>query len=282
MLEFNISKEINLWSKKQRENGLSIGFVPTMGALHEGHLSLIRIARAKNDIVVSSIFVNPTQFNNKRDLEKYPISIAADKEMLESEGCDAVFIPSRNEIYPSGEDYDLDVDLGYIGECMEASHRPGHFEGVMQVVKLLLEIVEPDILFLGRKDYQQYRVVKRMVETYNLPLEVEQCPIIREEDGLAMSSRNRRLTAEERAAGLLLSRALFQIKENWKNDSPDHLTKIYTHQLNSHKLIDVEYLEIADNETLRPVKEWSDSASVIVCIAAIVGEIRLIDNATIY
>ena len=253
-----------------------------MGALHEGHMSLIRIARKHCDIVVSSIFVNPTQFNEKADYERYPITLEEDRAMLLSEGCDAVFIPSVPEIYPGSRSYDLEVDLGYIGQCMEAEKRPGHFDGVMQVVKKLLDIVGPDILYLGRKDYQQYRVICKMVETYRLPVEVRECPIVREEDGLAMSSRNRRLSIDARQAAMELHSVLGTIVETWKEYQPDHLTQKYTLKLNEHPLIDVEYLEIVDNETLRTIQSWSGTKSAIVCIAAFVGGIRLIDNATIY
>ncbi|MCP4124547.1 MAG: pantoate--beta-alanine ligase [Bacteroidetes bacterium] len=282
MLEFDKLVNIHEWCSDRRKEGLSIGFVPTMGALHQGHMSLIKIARKNCDIVISSIFVNPTQFNVASDYEKYPITIEEDSLMLKEEGCDAVFIPPVLEIYPESDTYDLDVDLGYIGECMEASKRPGHFEGVMQVVKRLLEIVTPDVLYLGRKDYQQFRVVGKMVETYNLPVKVEQCPIVREDDGLAMSSRNRRLSPEARQAATSLSMSLAAIVDGWQQHDPHHLTQKYTQKLNEHHLIDVEYLDIVDNETLRPINDWNETENAIVCVAAYVGGIRLIDNATIY
>ena len=282
MIEFKIGKEIGKFCDENKSKGKSVGFVPTMGALHKGHMSLVEIAKSKNDIVVSSIFVNPTQFNDKKDFEKYPNSIAEDKAMLTEAGCNAVFIPSVEEIYPENTDYDLDVDLGYLAECLEAKHRPGHFEGVMQVVKRLLDVDRPTTLYLGRKDYQQYLVVKKMVETYKIPIDVIQCPIIREEDGLAMSSRNRRLTVEERSASLQLSYVLNQIKSKWKMKSPLELMIWYKELLNAHPLIDVEYLEIIDSNSLKPIDNWEVASNAMVCIAAKVGEIRLIDNATIY
>jgi pantoate--beta-alanine ligase len=282
MIEFKNSIEINEWCKGLSAKGNTVGFVPTMGALHEGHMSLIHQAKAKADYVVSSVFVNPTQFNDPKDFEKYPISLAEDKAMLTNAGCDAVFIPSVSEIYPESTTYDLNVDLGYLAECLEAKHRPGHFEGVMQVVKRLLQIVEPDILFLGRKDYQQFLVVKAMVKHYQLPVEVIQCPIVREEDGLAMSSRNRRLSAEEHSAALQLSYVLHQIQQQWKEKSPKQLQQNFNVFLNAHPLIKVEYLEIVNAETLQSIDSWTVATNAMVCVAAKVGEIRLIDNVTIY
>lgn len=282
MIEFKIGSDIGKYCDENKVKGLTVGFVPTMGALHEGHMSLIKIAKAKNDLVVSSIFVNPTQFNDKKDYDKYPISVEEDKAMLTKAGCDAVFIPSVQAIYPQSTDYDLKVDLGYLAECLEAKHRPGHFEGVMQVVKRLLDLVRPTTLYLGRKDYQQFLVVKKMVETYQLPINVEQCPIVREVDGLAMSSRNRRLTEQERSAGLQLSYVLRQIKAQWKEKSPEELMTWYKELLNAHPLIEVEYLEIIHSNSLKPIDSWENAEEAMACIAAKVGEIRLIDNTTIY
>jgi pantoate--beta-alanine ligase len=282
MIEFKNSIEINEWCKEIKAKGQTIGFVPTMGALHEGHISLIHQAKAQSDYVVSSIFVNPTQFNDPKDFEKYPISLAEDKAMLTNAGCDAVFIPSVKEIYPESTTYHLKVDLGYLAECLEAKHRPGHFEGVMQVVKKLLDIVEPQFLFLGRKDYQQYLVVKTMVNHYQLPVEVIQCQIVREVDGLAMSSRNRRLSAVEHSAALQLSYALNQIQQQWKLKTPAQLGHFYIDFLNAHPLIKVEYLEVVNAESLQSISEWTMAKSAMVCMAAKIGEVRLIDNATIY
>jgi pantoate--beta-alanine ligase len=282
MIEFQTSEDIGQWCARLRENGRKVGFVPTMGALHEGHMSLIRIARRECDIVVSSIFVNPTQFNDPADYEQYPVSAEQDKAMLNSEGCDAVFTPAVPEIYPDGREYDLKVDLGYLAECMEAAGRPGHFEGVMQVVKRLLDIVLPDVLYLGRKDYQQFRIVSRMVEACQLPVEVRQCPIIREADGLAMSSRNRRLSPEARTTARRLSGALFAIRDEWQLAPPTALAAKYREILDSDPKIAVEYLEIVDESSLQPLDSWEDAQSAIAFIAAVVGGIRLIDNVIIY
>ncbi len=282
MIEFKNSIEINEWCEGLKAKGRTVGFVPTMGALHEGHMSLMHQAKAKSDYVVSSIFVNPTQFNDPKDFEKYPISIVEDKAMLTNAGCDAVFIPAVTEIYPNSTNYDLKVELGYLAECLEAKHRPGHFEGVMQVVKKLLDIVAPDFLFLGRKDYQQFLVVKAMVNHYHIPVEVIQCPIVREADGLAMSSRNRRLSEEEHSAALQLSYVLQQFQQQWKAHTPSQLQVNYHDFLNAHPLINVEYLEVVNAETLQAIDSWTVTPYAMVCVAAKVGEIRLIDNATIY
>lgn len=282
MIEFNNSEHLNEWCRNKRKKGLSIGFVPTMGALHEGHLSLIRIAKANNDIVTSSIFVNPTQFNEKEDYDKYPISLEKDKDLLFHEGCDVVFTPSVQAIYPTSSEYNLDIDMGEMANVMEGKHRPGHFNGVMQVVKRLLEIVIPNVLYLGKKDYQQYSILKKMVRYYEMGIEVEQCPIVREHNGLAMSSRNRRLTDQESKAALLLSKSLFKIRDSWQQESAQDLIEENLAVLNSDQLIDVEYLEIIDSESLIKIDNWSETKSAIVCVAAKVGKIRLIDNVTIY
>ena len=282
MIEFNTSANVHEWCLEIRDDGRKVGFVPTMGALHEGHLSLIRIAREECDTVVASIFVNPTQFNESSDYEKYPVTIEEDKAMLLAEQCDAVFVPGVYEIYPDTKEFDTDVDLGYLATRMEAARRPGHFEGVMQVVKRLLEIVEPDALYLGRKDYQQFMVISKMVETIKIPVDVIECPIIREEDGLAMSSRNRRLSKAGRQAAVHLSQALRNIKEHWRQRTPFEYSTSYFALLNEHPLIDVEYLEIVESASLRSIDDWHEAESAIAFIAAFVDDIRLIDNLTIY
>lgn len=283
MIVFRKAANAGEWCADMREEGLSIGFVPTMGALHRGHISLVEEARRRCDVVVASIFVNPTQFNNAGDLENYPVTLESDQSMLRSAGCDAVFIPTVQEVYPDGQQAGrVEVDLGYIGACLEAEHRPGHFEGVMQVVKRLLDVVNPDKLLLGRKDYQQCLVIRRMVEAYKLPVEVVQCPTVREADGLAMSSRNIRLSPGARREAAEIYRALQAICRDWREHGPHHLTKIYTDKLNAFPQIDVEYLEITDSESLRPISAWSEAGSAVVFAAVWAGGVRLIDNATIY
>lgn len=259
-------------------NKKKVGFVPTMGALHEGHLSLIRTSKSKSDITVCSIFVNPTQFNDKKDFEEYPIQIDKDLEMLLEAKCDVVFIPNVEEIYPNGTLDKTSVDLGFIGKTLDGEHRPGHFDGVLQVVKRLLDIVQPDFLFLGQKDYQQCMVLNKLVEHYELPVIVDICATLREEDGLAMSSRNARLNSDERIAAVKLSKALFYIKDNIESESIQQLIDNQIQRLNEDELIKVEYLTIVNGKTLEPVDIYQENTPLTALIAAKVGQVRLIDN----
>ena len=259
-------------------NKKKVGFVPTMGALHEGHLSLIRTSKSKSDITVCSIFVNPTQFNDKKDFEIYPIQIDKDLEMLLEAKCDVVFIPNVEEIYPNGTLDKTSVDLGFIGKTLDGEHRPGHFDGVLQVVKRLLDIVQPDFLFLGQKDYQQCMVLNKLVEHYELPVIVDICATLREEDGLAMSSRNARLNSDERIAAVKLSKALFYIKDNIESESIQQLIDNQIKWLNEDELIKVEYLTIVNGKTLEPVDIYQENTPLTALIAAKVGQVRLIDN----
>ena len=259
-------------------NKKKVGFVPTMGALHEGHLSLIRTSKSKSDITVCSIFVNPTQFNDKKDFEKYPIQIDKDLEMLLEAKCDVVFIPNVEEIYPNGTLDKTSVDLGFIGKTLDGEHRPGHFDGVLQVVKRLLDIVQPDFLFLGQKDYQQCMVLNKLVEHYELPVIVDICATLREEDCLAMSSRNARLNSDERIAAVKLSKALFYIKDNIESESIQQLIDNQIQRLNEDELIKVEYLTIVNGKTLEPVDIYQENTPLTALIAAKVGQVRLIDN----
>ena len=259
-------------------NKKKVGFVPTMGALHEGHLSLIRTSKSKSDITVCSIFVNPTQFNDKKDFEKYPIQIDKDLEMLLEAKCDVVFIPNVEEIYPNGTLDKTSVDLGFICKTLDGEHRPGHFDGVLQVVKRLLDIVQPDFLFLGQKDYQQCMVLNKLVEHYELPVIVDICATLREEDGLAMSSRNARLNSDERIAAVKLSKALFDIKDNIESESIQQLIDNQIQRLNEDELIKVEYLTIVNGKTLEPVDIYQENTPLTALIAAKVGQVRLIDN----
>lgn len=258
-----------------------IGFVPTMGALHEGHLSLIRASKLKTDLTVSSLFVNPTQFNDKKDFDKYPIQIDKDLEMLLEAKCDVVFVPSVEEIYPNGTLEKTDVDLGFTGKTLDAEHRPGHFEGVLQVVKRLLDIVQPDYLFLGQKDYQQCMVLNKLIEHYKLAVKLEICETLREKDGLAMSSRNTRLNETERVSSVKLSKALFYIKENIQQKPIAQLIQEQKEILAKDDLIHVEYLIVVNGKTLEPVSEYNNEVPLTVLVAAKVGQVRLIDNVII-
>jgi len=259
----------------------TIGFVPTMGALHQGHLSLINASKKKTDVTVCSIFVNPTQFNDKKDFDKYPIQIDKDLEMLLEAKCDVVFVPNVEEIYPNGTLEKTDVDLGFIGKTLDAEHRPGHFEGVLQVVKRLLDIVQPDLLFLGQKDYQQCMVLNRLIEHYHLPVQLEICDTLRETDGLAMSSRNARLNATERATAVKLSQAIFYIRDNIQQKSIPTLIEEQKEILAKDDLINVEYLIVVNGKTLEPINEYQEKIPLTILIAAKVGQIRLIDNVII-
>lgn len=265
-------------------NGLDknlVGFVPTMGALHEGHISLIEASKSKTNCTVCSIFVNPTQFNDKADFEKYPIRIDHDLEMLLAAGCDAVFMPSVEEIYPHGTTQQTDVDLGFIGTTLEAQHRPGHFQGVLQVVKRLLDIVQPDVLLMGQKDYQQCMVIARLIEHYRLPVLLKIVETMREKDGLAMSSRNMRLSPEERISAVKLSAVLFTIKKNCKTTPLEQLLREQHAWLSQDELINIEYLAAVNGKTLEPVTTFSEDIPTTILIAAKVGNIRLIDNLTV-
>lgn len=259
-----------------RQKKIKIGFVPTMGALHLGHLSLIERAKAENDIVIASIFVNPIQFNNIEDLKKYPRTLEKDASLLQSIGCDAIFAPSEAEMYPEP---DTSVyDFGMLDKVMEGKFRPGHFNGVAVVVKRLFDIVKPDNAYFGEKDYQQLQIIKAMVVQKNLAVNIIPCPIVREADGLAMSSRNIRLSPEERAAAPFIHKTLSEAKEKAKELSPVELTTWVLNQIQTQEMMKTEYFEIVDTSTLLAISEWNDSEHAIGCIALFLGNVRLIDN----
>jgi pantoate--beta-alanine ligase len=259
-----------------KESGKSIGFVPTMGALHEGHLSLIRNCRKQNDVVVASIFVNPTQFNDKNDLERYPRMPEKDLEMLGSAGCDMVFMPGEPEIYPEPDTRQF--DFGGLDRIMEGEHRPGHFNGVAQVVTRLFDIVKPNRAYFGLKDFQQLAIIKKITGDLQYAVEIVPCPIIRECDGLAMSSRNMLLSREERSRALILSQSLFLAKKMKDQQTPAEVKKFVIERINATPGVELEYFEIINGQDLRPADSWSSRDDVIGCVAARVGKIRLIDN----
>lgn len=273
---FHSKNSLSLTLNELRKGGKSIGFVPTMGALHEGHISLVKKAKAENDVVVISIFVNPTQFNNKSDLEKYPRIPEKDVPMLKSAGGDILFMPEVSEMYPEGAvSSERLLPLGSLGEVMEAKHRPGHFDGVITVVRKLFEIVGRSKAYFGQKDFQQLAVVRFLVKHENLPVEIISCPIIREEDGLAMSSRNMRLSPEQRKSARILSKALIAVEYEWNSKSIPELRELVTAVMKEEPTVKIEYFEIADRDTLLPATEKKNA---VACIAAYVGEVRLIDN----
>ncbi|RAK02523.1 pantoate--beta-alanine ligase [Larkinella arboricola] len=261
----------------QRKNGLSIGLVPTMGALHAGHLSLIDASKTQNDLTVCSIFVNPTQFNNPDDLARYPHTLEADCALLEAAGCDLVFAPSVDEIYPTSPV--LTFHFGELETVMEGAFRPGHFNGVGLVVSKLFNIVQPDRAYFGQKDLQQVAVVKRLVRDLGFPLELIRMPIVREEDGLAMSSRNRNLTPDERQQALELYRALSKAQEVLQTGGTIEAAKIAINEhFRAHPAFRLEYFEIANADTLQPVDQLQAPGTTALCIAAHLGKTRLIDN----
>lgn len=259
-----------------RQAGKTVGFVPTMGALHEGHLSLVRCCRQQNAITVASIFVNPTQFNDKSDLERYPRMPEKDLKLLKAAGCDLVFLPDEQEIYPEADTRVFDFEG--LDEVMEGRHRPGHFNGVAQVVTRLFDFVKPHRAYFGLKDYQQVAIIRQVVKSMQLPVEIVACPIVRECDGLAMSSRNMLLTKAERKTALVLSHTLFRAKAMKGSHTPAGVTGFVIQQINAAEGVDLEYFEIVDGMTLQPVASWDSEHGVIGCIAARVGKIRLIDN----
>ncbi len=268
--------------RKERKAGRTIGFVPTMGALHEGHLSIIRDSRSRDDITVCSIFVNPIQFNNKQDLEKYPRTLQQDLAMLEKEGCSYVFTPSVREMYPEGKVASPEVDFGYLDKILEGRFRPGHFKGVSIVVNKFLEIVGPDRAYFGKKDYQQLLIVKKMVRDLKIPVEIIPCPIMREKDGLAMSSRNMRLTIGERKQASLIYKVLTEVKEKASGSSVAELKLLAIKKLDDTPGFKTEYFEIADKDTLLPLDNLKKRETAIACTAVFVGDIRLIDNMELF
>jgi pantoate--beta-alanine ligase len=275
----NFTKKTPLQQHLQslKARGAVIGFVPTMGALHAGHLSLIKQAQQECDVVVCSIFVNPTQFNDPKDLEIYPRPIQDDIAKLEQIGCDILFNPDVNEMYADNEKWHLDI--GELEGLLEGKFRPGHYQGVTQVVFKLFDIVKPDVAFFGQKDYQQVLVITQMVKLLNMPVKLVMCPIEREADGLAMSSRNIHLTANDRKHALVLSKTLNNIKANFDSNSIDELTTHAEEAINNEPGVTLGYFEISDGDTLLPANQ--NTKKIVALVAAMVGKTRLIDNVII-
>ena len=272
---------LNKTLQKHRDRKESLGFVPTMGALHKGHMSLFEQASRENDVVIGSIFVNPIQFNNEEDLAKYPRTLSEDIRKLEQQGCDYVFTPSVEEIYP--EPVNEKFDFGKLENVMEGKFRPGHFNGVAVVVRRLLEIVQPHKAYFGKKDYQQLQIVRKLVDMTNLDIAIVPVPISREPDGLALSSRNLRLKPEEREVAPAIYRIMREAKSNLQQfDTPKQMKDWGLKQLNQYDVLEPEYFEIVDMDTLEPIKQWSDTSRCILCVAVYAGKIRLIDNITLF
>lgn len=281
MLIFNKQEELKNHLKSISSNETSTGFVPTMGALHQGHLSLIKKSLEENQITVVSIFVNPTQFNNAEDLEKYPRTLEKDTEKIKTVSNDVlIFAPSVEDIY-EGNTVSASFNFDGLENQMEGEHRPGHFDGVGTIVKRLFEIVNPDNAYFGEKDFQQLQIVKKMVEKHNLPVNVIGCPIFREENGLAMSSRNERLSAQERQDAALIYKTLKTAKEKFGTDSAKDIIKYVEAVFEKNSEFQLEYFQIADEDELLPVTTKKDYKKYRAFIAVFINSIRLIDNISL-
>ena len=263
--------------QEARKQGSSTGLVPTMGALHAGHLSLINQSKQQNSLTIASIFVNPAQFNDKKDFEKYPVTIEKDIELLVAAGCDALFWPTVEEIYPNGYTSPVHYELGYLETVLEGKYRPGHFQGVCRVMDRLLDIIQPDNLYMGQKDYQQCMVVSRLLNIMQSPAVLHTCATLREPDGLAMSSRNTRLNERERKNAVAIFAALQFIKENIQ---PGNVSAVIeqSRRMLEEKEFRIDYVAIADAETLEPVMNWDGRQKLSALVAAFQHEVRLIDN----
>ena len=256
--------------------GLSIGLVPTMGALHDGHIRLVERCVQENSVCVVSVFVNPTQFNDPNDLISYPRTPEQDAEMLRKAGCKYVFMPSADEMYPETDTRKF--DFGTLETVMEGRFRPGHFNGVAQIVSKLFDAVMPDRAYFGEKDFQQLAIIRKMARDLNDPIEIVPCPIVREKDGLAMSSRNRRLSSEEREKAPQIAELLVKSITFVAAKSISETVSFVTQGLASDPVFRLEYFEIVDGDTLQPVENWEDSNYIVGCVAVFCGPVRLIDN----
>jgi len=268
---------IQSYLKKERRKKKTIGFTPTMGALHEGHMSLIQKSESENDISVSSVFVNPTQFNDKKDLDKYPRDLKKDGKMLKANGCDYLFAPSVSQVYPKAGLPKIDLDLSHLTNTMEGPNRPGHFEGVVEVVHRLLSIIEPDNLYMGQKDFQQFTIIAHMLKSLKRKTTLRVCPIIRDEDGLAMSSRNARLSKSLRPKCNLLYNTLLFASEQLKKKTIKSIETSAMRKL-SQKHFKPEYFKIVDGYTLQDVKNPAKHKLIVACTAVWAKDVRLIDN----
>lgn len=277
MILFKHSKDLKSYLQKIKEKNLTTGFIPTMGALHKGHLSLISECKKNDSLTICSIFVNPVQFNNKEDFNKYPSTIEKDILLLEEGHCDVLFMPSVSEMYPEGLGLTKHFELGNLDKVLEGKFRPGHFDGVCLIVEKLLNVVQPDFLYLGQKDYQQCLIIKKLISLMNIDTKVLICPIVREANGLAMSSRNLRLGEDEKTLASFLHKSLEDIKNNispgnflkLKNTAIAHLEK---------KGFKLDYLELADRSNLEIIEDCKQAQSCILLIAAYLKDVRLIDN----
>jgi pantoate--beta-alanine ligase len=280
MIIFRKAEDIKKFLEKKKNESKTLAFVPTMGALHAGHISLINEAKTTDALTISSIFVNPTQFNNQLDFVKYPKTIEQDIYLLVRSGCDVLFLPSTEEMYPNGQTSPIHYDLGYLETILEGKYRPGHFQGVCQIVHRLLAITQPDILFLGQKDYQQCMVINKLIELTGIQTVLKICSTQREPSGLAMSSRNMRLNETEKQQAAKIYETLQFIKKEIRVGDLTNLKASATEYL-SGAGFKVDYVEIANSINLEPVETWDGKITLVALIAAYLNDVRLIDNLLI-
>ncbi len=278
MVLFKKIKPLAEYLQKRISKNLSVGFIPTMGALHNGHISLIKKAKTECDIVVCSIFVNPVQFNNKSDFEKYPVTIENDILLLETNETDIIFLPSVDEIYPEGIDSLRHFDIDYLENILEGFYRPGHFQGVCNVMHNLLSIIKPNKVFLGQKDFQQVLVLKKMMQSFHPDIAISVGETLRENDGLAMSSRNTRLNSNARKNATAIYQALQYIKQNIEKHIFEDLKKRAKKIILNNGFDKVDYVEICDAKTLQSANKFNQNKKLIIIVAAFINDVRLIDN----
>lgn len=280
MILFKTEFDLKKYLSKHIANNICIGFVPTMGALHLGHISLIEECKKHTQLTVCSIFVNPTQFNNKEDFDKYPITIEQDIYMLEHAGCDVLFLPSVDEMYHTNFDKNKTFNLGFIATVFEGTKRPGHFNGVCMIVERLLQIVEPNILFLGQKDYQQCIVIKKLISLMQKENQIKViiCATNREKNGLAMSSRNRRLSDEAKQKACIVFNSFYSIKQNININNYQSLLQQANQNILDNNFDSIDYLSLANAETLEPIEDWNGQTKLVILFAGFIEEVRLIDN----
>ncbi len=278
MIVFKTIKTLQTYLNSQKGGGKSIGFVPTMGALHQGHISLIHKSKQENDLTICSIFINPTQFNNAADLEKYPRMASADMKLLAIENCDVLFMPNVLEMYPNGQAKNTE-DYGEITHVLEGEKRPGHFDGVITIVSRLFEIVNPNKTYFGQKDYQQCMVVQELVKRHFPKIELFIEPTVRQKEGLALSSRNTRLSEAQQIEALNISKAMFYVKENWGIETIENLIENATKIIETQKSLTIEYFSVCNKTSLKALNGNSGNYKEAVILTAVFcGDIRLIDN----
>lgn len=279
MKVINKTSDLQAIIEQFKNDGKSIGLVPTMGALHKGHLSLVKNSISNNDITVVSIFVNPTQFNNPNDLASYPRTVEKDLELLQTIGCDIVFAPEADDIYSKSEtDSRFEFDFEGLDKVMEGKFRPGHFNGVVQIVSKLFDLVRPDRAYFGEKDFQQLAIIRLMTRRYNLPIEIVPCPIVREDSGLALSSRNSLLKDNEKQVASHIYAVLNESRQFVPQTEVEELKQCVIAAIEQKPELKVEYFDIVDGHTLKSIGKWDESDYVVGCITVFCGDVRLIDN----